>query len=182
MSRFLIVIVAVIFLSFDQPKLVKTKAADGITVSIPEEWRPMDQLDFTERYPSVRAPIAAYTNEERSIDFSVNISATRWADNDLELAQKFFKSGIQNLFDRVEFINEGIVDRKGKKFIYFEFESRVNGNREKEGQREPILKYSYIQYYIKGGKTLVFSFNCPRRERQNWEPVAKLMMESVKLK
>jgi hypothetical protein len=112
----------------------------------------------------------------------VNISATRWADKDLELAQKFFKSGIQNLFDRVEFINEGIIDRKGKQFIYFEFESRVNGNREKEGLREPILKYSYIQYYIKGGKTLVFSFNCPRRERQNWEPVAKLMMESVKVK
>jgi hypothetical protein len=182
MSRFLIVLVAATCLSFDQPRLVKTKAAEGITVSIPEEWRPMDQLDFTERYPSVRAPLAAYTNEERSIDFSVNISATRWADKDLELAQQFFKSGIRNLFDRVEFINEGIVERKGKRFIYFEFESRMNGNREKEGLREPILKYSYIQYYIKGGKTLVFSFNAPRRERQEWEPVAKLMMESVKVK
>jgi hypothetical protein len=182
MSRFVILIAAVIFMSFDQPKLVKVKAAEGITISIPAEWRPMDQLDFTERYPSVRAPIAAYTNEERSIDFSVNVSATRWADTDLEIAQQFFRSGIRNLFDRVEFINEGIVERKGKKFIYFEFESRVNGNREKEGMREPILKYSYIQYYIKGGKTLVFSFNAPRRERQEWEPVAKLMMESVKLK
>lgn len=182
MSRFLLFTVCVFLLSFDQPKLVKTKIADGITVSIPEDWRPMDQLDFTERYPSVRAPLGAYTNEERSIDFSVNISATRWADKDIELAQRFFKSGISNLFDRVEVINEGIVERKGKKFIFFEFESRVNGNREKEGQREPILKYSYIQYYLKGGQTLVFSFNCPRRERQAWEGTAKLMMESIKVK
>jgi hypothetical protein len=182
MSRFLILVVSAIFLSFDQPKLVKTKVADGISVSIPADWRPMDQLDFTERYPSVRAPLAAFTNEERSIDFSVNISATRWADKDLDLAQKFFRAGISNLFDRVEIINEGIVEHKGKKFIFFEFESRVSGNREKEGQREPILKYSYIQYYIKGGRTLVFSFNCPRRERQAWEGTAKLMMESIKLK
>ena len=142
----------------------------------------MDQLDFTERYPSVRAPLAAFTNEERSIDFSVNISATRWADKDLELAQKFFKSGISNLFDRVEMISEGIVEHKGKKFIFFEFESRINGSREKEGQREPILKYSYIQYYIKGGQTFVFSFNCPRRDRQEWAGTAKLMMESIKVK
>lgn len=182
MSRLLILAVSIFFLSFDQPKLVKTKVADGLTVSIPAEWRPMDQLDFTERYPSVRAPLAAYTNEERSTDFSINISATRWADNDLELAQKFFKTGISNLFDRVEMINEGIVEHKGKKFIFFEFESRVSGNREKEGQREAILKYSYIQYYIKGGRTLVFSFNCPRRERQEWEGTAKLMMQSIKVK
>jgi hypothetical protein len=182
MSRFLILVVSVFFLSFDQPKLVKTKVADGISVSIPDGWRPMDQLDFTERYPSIRAPLAAFTNEERSIDFSVNISATRWADKDVELAQKFFKAGISNLFDRVEMINEGIVEHKGKKFIFFEFESRVNGSREKEGQREPIMRYSYIQYYIKGGQTLVFSFNCPRRERQAWEGTAKLMMESIKMK
>ncbi|HEY0742664.1 MAG TPA: hypothetical protein VGD40_14430 [Chryseosolibacter sp.] len=182
MSRLLILIISVLFISFDQPKLVKTKVAEGITASIPQDWRPMDQLDFTERYPSVRAPLGAFTNQERSIDFSVNISATRWTEKDLELAQRFFKAGIANLFDRVEMINEGIVERKGKKFIFFEFESRVNGSREKEGQREPILKYSYIQYYIKEGQTLVFSFNCPRRDRQEWEGTAKLMMESVKVK
>jgi hypothetical protein len=183
MSRFLILVISIVFLSFDdQPKLVKKKVADNISVSVPEDWRPMDQLDFTERYPSVRAPLAAFTNEDRSIDFSVNISATRWADKDLELAQKFFKAGITNLFDRVEMINEGIVEHKGKKFISFEFESRINGNREKEGQREPILKYSYIRYYLKGGQTFVFSFNCPRRDRQAWEGTAKLMMESIKVK
>jgi hypothetical protein len=182
MPRFLILIVAVFLLSFDQPKLVKKKVSDKITISVPEEWRPMDQMDFTERYPSVRAPLAAFTNDERTIDFSVNISATKWPDENLELAQKFFKAGINNLFDRMEMINEGIVERNGKKFIFFEFESRVNGSKTKEGQREPILKYAYIQYHIKGSQTFVFSFNCSRRDRQEWQPVAKLMMDAVKVK
>jgi hypothetical protein len=65
---------AFVLVSADRPKLVKTKVSDAITVSIPQGWRPMDGLDFTERYPSVRAPLAAYTNEERLIDFSVNVS------------------------------------------------------------------------------------------------------------
>jgi hypothetical protein len=55
------------------PKLVKTKVTDDITVMLPRDFRPMDELDFSQRYPSVRKPIAAYSNENRDVDFSVNI-------------------------------------------------------------------------------------------------------------
>jgi hypothetical protein len=167
---------------FDQPKLVKTKVADGITASIPLGWRPMDEMDFRERYRSVRAPIAAYTNEERTIDFSINISATQWPDANVEVARSFFKASIKNMFDRVEFMGEGIQEIKGKKFVYFEFESRVNGNPAKQEQRDPILKYSYQQYLVEKNRTLVFSFNCSRKDKQEWQPIAKEMMKSIRIK
>ena len=65
-----------------------------------------------------------------------------------------------NVFDRVEMIDEGIHEVHGKKFIFFEFESRVNGTRQQEGMQDPVLRYTYIQYLIEPGKALVFSFNC----------------------
>jgi hypothetical protein len=167
---------------FAQPKLVKTKIADGITASIPLGWRPMDEMDFRERYRSVRAPIAAYTNEERTIDFSVNISATQWPDANVEVAQSFFKASLKNMFDGVEFISEGVQEIKGKKFVYFEFESRINGNPAKQEQRDPILKYSYQQYLVEKNRTLVFSFNCSRKDKQEWQPIAKEMMKSIRIK
>ncbi len=183
MIRFLFVLFPLFFMAAaDQPKLIKTKATDKITVYIPEGWRPMDGLDFTERYPSVRAPLAAYTNEDRLVDFSVNISATKWPDKDLTMAGKFFRASISNMFDRVEMIDEGVHEVNGKKLVFFEFESRISGSREKEGLREPILKYTYLQYYIEPARTLVFSFNCPKRERENWQSVARQMMQSVKIK
>jgi hypothetical protein len=182
MPRGFFLLFLVLLTGFDQPKLVKTKVAEGITVSIPQGWRPMDGLDFTERYPSVRAPLAAFTNEERLVDFSVNISATRWPDADLAIAQQFFKASLSNMFDRVEIISEGVREVHGKKFIYFEFESRVNGNKAKEGFTDPVMKYSYIQYYIEKGRTLVFSFNCPKREREEWQASAGAMMKSVKIR
>src|SRR5687767_10599646 len=111
-GRFFLLFV-VLLMAFDQPKLVKTKVADGITVSVPQEWRPMDGLDFTERYPSVRAPLAAFTDQERRVDFSVNISATRWPDADLVLAQQFFKASLSNMFDRVDMISEGMYEIHG---------------------------------------------------------------------
>jgi hypothetical protein len=172
---------SLVFFGFDQPKLVKTKIAPNITASIPRGWIAMGELDFNERYPSVRAPIAAFTNEERSADFSVNISATQWPDADAELAQKFFKASIMNMFDRVQFISEGTREVHGKKYVYFEFESRVNGKSTQEGMNDPVLGYTHQQYLIEPKRTLVFSFNCPKRMRTEWESTALAIMKSVKM-
>ena len=174
-------LIALVFIAAENPKLVKIKVTDEITVSIPKGWNAMDALDFTQRYPSVRAPLAAFTNEDRLVDFSVNISATQWPDTDLELAQKFFKAGVMNMFDRVEMIQEGIYEVNKKKFIFFEFDSRISGTRQ-EGFQEPVLRYTYIQYLLEPGKTLVFSFNCSRREKQDWQETARAIMKSIKVK
>ena len=174
-------LIGIFFLAADKPKLIKTKVNDAITVSVPRGWNPMDALDFTQRYPSVRAPLAAYTNLDRTIDFSVNISATQWPDSNLELAQKFFKASLMSMFDRVEMIDEGIHEVNKKKFIFFEFDSRVSGTRQ-EGFQDPVLKYTYIQYLLEPGKTLVFTFNCSRRDKQDWQETARTMMKSIKVK
>lgn len=177
-----LILMVLVCLAGSKPKLVKMKVNDFITVSVPQGWRPMDGMDFTQRYPSVRAPLAAYTNEERLVDFSVNISATQWPDANVEVAKGFFKASLMNMFDRVEMISEGVHEVNKKKFIYFEFESRVNGNRQQEGFQDPVLKYTYIQYLVEPGRTIVFSFNCPRRVREEWQETARAMMKAVKVK
>ncbi len=168
--------------SFVKPKLVKTKLAGGITILLPKDWQPMDAMDFTERYPSVRAPLAAYTDAERTVDLSINISATQWPDTDIEMAKGFFKATLFNVFDKVDILSEGVRESNGKKFIYFEFNSRVNGSKKEEGLREPVLKYSYIQYLIEPGRTLVFSFSSPQRKQQEWQETAREMMNSARVK
>lgn len=163
-------------------KLVKTKINDEITVSLPSDFFPMTPEDIAQRLPSVRAPLGAYTNQDRMVDFSVNISATQWPDGDQVIAAKFFKAALYNLYDKVEMISEGVHEYHKKKFICFEFESRVNPNKRVEGGSEPLLKYTRIQYLVEQGRTLVFSFSCPRSERENWEKVSGEVMKSVKVK
>ena len=182
MQKALFLILLTIALPVDDPKLVKVKISNEITVMLPKDFVPMGDLDFSERYPSVRKPIGAYTNPEHEVDFSVNISATSWPDTNLEMAQKFFKSGVMNMFDRVEILSEGIREVNGKKLIYLEFESRIKGDQSALGNSEPILKYAYLEYLVEPSRTLVFSFNCPRRLREDWEATAHKIMESVKIK
>lgn len=161
-------------------KWVVTKLTEGVTVSVPDVLLPMSQEDMAQRFPSVRAPLGAFTNQDRLVDFSVNISATSWPDGDVEIAKKFFKSSLQNLYDRVDFLSEGIQPVKKKKFIYFEFESRISGER-KQGLTDPVLKYTYICYYVHKDRTIVFTFSCPKDLQQEWQPIARELMKRIRV-
>jgi hypothetical protein len=178
----LVVIACLVWTGFQKRKLVRIKVNDRISAVIPSDWMPMDAMDFTQRYPSVRAPLAAYTDMERLVDFSVNVSATQWPDGNLEMSKRFFKASILNMFDRVEMIDEGYNEFGKEKLIFFEFESRVEGERGSESHRQPVLKYTYIQYWVRPDQTLVFTFNAPRRLKDDWQETAREIMTSLKLK
>lgn len=182
MKKLLLSVAIIALFAFSPTKLVKTKIGEGIVISLPPELQPMTPDDIILRYPSVRAPLAAYTDLNRTLDFSMNISATQWPDADLEIAKKFFKASITNLYDRVDIIEEGIHTIHKKKYIYFEFESRVNGNKMALGEQQPVFRYTYIQYLIEPGRTLVISFNCPKAMREDWQENVRAMMKSVKVK
>jgi hypothetical protein len=164
------------------PKLVKTKLSNGITVSLPEDLKPMTPEDIALRFPSVRAPLGAFTNADRLVDFSANISATQWPDNDLNVAKSFFKASLYNLYDRVDMISEGVYEVHHRRFIYFEFESRVNGGKFTQSDQPAMFHYTYIQYLLEPGRALVFSFHCPKDQREEWQPVAKTVMKSIVIK
>jgi hypothetical protein len=65
---------------------------------------------------------------------------------------------------------------------HFEFTSRVNGNKRQEGFSDPVLRYTYVQYLLGSQRTVVFSFNCPRRIQQEWQETAREMMTGIKVK
>ncbi len=165
-----------------QEKMVKTKIGDYITVSLPQSFYAMPPQDIAQRYPSVRSPLGAYTNHDRLVDFSVNISATRWQSTDIEIAKAFFKSSIVNLYDRVDFIREDISLVGDMRYIVFEFDSRINGDKYSLDQQDAIRKYTYLMYLLINGKTVVFTFNAPAQIKDKWVPVAQEVMQSIKVK
>ena len=163
-------------------KLVKTKMSSDITVSIPSELMAMTPDDIALRHPSVRKPIAAYSDADRMIDFSIKTSATQWPDADIEMSMKFFKAGIYNLYDRVEMINEGIQEIHKKNYIFFEFDSRINGDQRSLGDQDSILKYTYVLYLVEKSRTLVITFSCPNHLKVDWQETAHAVMMSLRIK
>ena len=164
--------------SFAQ-KMKKYKIEDsGMTLKVPALMFPMSESDQALKYPSVRKPIAAFTDENRVIDFGIHIGASQWADTDKELAMLFFKASVLELFDQVDMSYEGIREINGKEFIGFEFISHMRGTQ----NMPPERMYNYLMYYLYHKKTPVFLFRCPYRDMEVWKPAGKKMIESVKIK
>ena len=168
--------------AFSPIRLVKTKINNKITVSLPEDFEAMTPEDIIQRYPSVRAPIGAYTNADRLVDFCVNVSATQWPDGNAEFAAKFFKSTIYNMYDRVEMISEGKVTLHKQDYFFFEFDSRLNPDRKEVATQDALFKYTYIMYLVKPDQTLVFSFNCTKDQKEDWQETAREIMHSIRVR
>lgn len=181
-KRILAILAILSLMAFDARKLVKTKINKGITVSLPAELTPMTPEDIALRYPSVRAPLGAYTNADRLVDFSANLSATQWPDGDIEFARNFFKSTIYNMYDKVELLSEGVVEQHKKKFFYYEFNSRLNADRKNVATQDALFRYTYIMYLVEPKRTLVFSFNCTKDQREEWQETARAIMQTIRVK
>lgn len=180
MKKVVIILVLLPLLSFQTVgKLVKTKFSEEISGLVPEQFFMMTPEDILRRLPSARTPLVAYTDEARNIDFSINMSATSWAQKDIVMAKDFYKSNIFHLFDEVKMLNEGLKIINGREFAIFEFESFVKG----DGlSKKSIRKYTYIQYTIKNNKAYVVSFNSPVQLREKWASSVKEMMDNIKIK
>lgn len=167
-----------LFSSFQHIKYVKTKVNDDINMSLPKDFTLMSQADLNSKYVSAKAPVAVYTDFSRTVDLGVNIAHSRWNKEDLEIMKSFYKSNIMGLYDDVQFITEEIIEIHGKEFAVFEFVSSVS---DEEGTQSAISKYVRIQYTIVKSKTVLFNFTCPARQKEKWAPIAKKILESVKI-
>lgn len=160
-------------------RMQKIKIMDGaVKMKVLADFYEMTPEDMVLRIPSIRNPIAAYSSEDRVTDFNIKQSATQWRRQDTEIATRFFKASIYNLFDRVNMIEEGTKEIHDSNFIFFEFESYLAGDNGQPSER----KYNYIMYYLGLGRTLVFTFRCPERDKEKYISAASTMMESIKIK
>ncbi|MDH5474599.1 MAG: hypothetical protein OEX22_02795 [Cyclobacteriaceae bacterium] len=180
MKKIVVAFVLFPLLSFQSVgKLVKTKFNDNISGIVPQSFVIMTQGDIIRRIPSSHTPLAAYTDEARLMDFSINVSVSKWKKDDIHIAKDFFKATVFHLYDEVNLIKEEMKIINGKQFAIFEFESLLKG----DGiSKKNLRKYTYIQYTIQGNNAYVFSFNAPLQLKQKWQPVAAEMMNNIKMK
>ncbi len=167
--------------SFQKIKYVKTKVNESITLSLPEEFTPMQEAELNRKYVSSKPPVAVYTDFSKTVDLGINIAYSRWNQEDLDIMKSFYKSNIMGLYDEVQFIDEKVEEINGREFVVFEFLSKVNDTEGTTINNSSISKYIRIQYTIVKSKTVLFNFSCPAVMKDKWAPVAQEILESVKI-
>lgn len=166
-------------LSFSSDKLIKVKLNNEVTVFIPESFTPMTKEDMEIRYQSYRVPLALYTDQSRLVEFGVNRSFSRWQPEDLEMMGEFYEASLLELYDKVTFIEKGLKDVNGHKFVFFEFQSIVYPEND---YQDSARKYTYLMYGLSEGTTYLFNFTCDQYLQEEWQLTAQEMMSQIKLK
>lgn len=165
-----------------QAKLVRVKVSENITAKLPSDFTLLPPDELQNRSSSYRMPIAFYTDPAKNVDFSVNNSASRWQQKDLELLMDIYRSNIRNLFDNVEFLKESIETINDREFIVFEFSGTVLPGESLFRQENPERKYYYTMYTIRGGQIYIFTFSAPHRQLGQWQETASAIMSSIRIK
>lgn len=178
-----IILVPLIFLlsAFQNIKYVKTKVSDSITMLTPADFLLMEEAELNRRYVSARKPIAVYTDYSRTVELAVNVAYSRWKQEDLEIMKSFYKSNIMGLYDDVNFLKEDIETINGRDYAVFEFISVVRDEEGTAVNPGATAKFTRIQYTIVNYKTVLFNFSCPVRQKDQWIPVARHILSSVKI-
>lgn len=158
------------------------KPTEYIKIEVPEDYYVLSEDEKLLTFPSIRMPISAVTNLNKSAMLGINKSNNLWSENDLDILKLFYKSNIQALHDEVSFLKEEIKEINGRKFIIFEFTSvtKNDGNVFKESKA--IKKYNYIQYAIVKNDIIIFNFYTSLNLMNQLRDEVTNMMGSIILK
>ena len=161
-------------------KLKKTTIANRVTVSLPEDFTMLPDEGIAAKYPAARKPLGVYSSPNGQVDFSVNEKQTTFIDRDLPLVKDIYKASILRTFSEVQFIRDEIKTIDKKQMVVFEFVSTLK-DENPNSNKAPVKKYTIIQYYIHGGKVMIFTFNAPTLLKDKWQESANKIMNSIKL-
>lgn len=172
-------------------KLHKVTIPPGISVQLPADWTLMPDDAIATKYPAPRKPLAAYTSPSGQVDFVASEKSTPFPakPGDLPILLKFFKASILNAYSNgVEFTKEEVITLNGTDFIAFEFTSALSGEGSVQ-KRGTLRRYTYLLYTIMPAATekgrpqlLAFTFACPVVLADEWRPVARQVMATVRVK
>lgn len=164
-----------------KPKLTNTKLASNLTVGVPTGFAPLPDDGIAVKYPSPRKPLAVFSNASGRVDFSVAVRPTTFESMDYAVLLKIYKSSIQRLYTKVDFLKEDIRTVNGRDFIYFEFVLTVVDTK-RTNQLAPIKRYQTVQYAIQASQLYVFTFVAPADEQAQWQPTAQAVMGAIAMK
>lgn len=164
-----------------QPKLSKEKVGDFISMKLPSTFSLMSDRTRLGKFVSDKVPLATYTSEDQLVDLVVNTSQMVFRKGDEAKIQRFYRKTFQTLFDDIQYFQDTIREVNGRKFIVFEFLSTLKEENAFSGVSVE-KNYTYIQYTSYKDRVLLFHFGCRPRNMQTWQPLARVMMESVKVR
>lgn len=171
------------------PKMQTVSLVDGVTCLLPKDFVPMGEDDIAEKYPSTKKPVAMYTNIDRTVDFGLNISKSRWSGVDIAILHDVYKATILESFTKVEFLQDTVKQINGRPFACFEFRGEFDGTTSYHYYMFSVLAQTKVEAteestdLVPGNAyhVLIFDIAAPINLEANTRLWANATMESIRI-
>lgn len=123
------------------------------------------------KYPSVHRPNIIYTDESTTVNLTFNMTEHDLKESELEEFQIELMQVLGKSQPTAEFLENKILEINKKQFGYIEvITPSFDGN-----------VYNLMFQTSVDGKALMGSFNCLEEDMGTWRPVAKAMLDTIKI-
>jgi hypothetical protein len=150
----------------------KSLLGNKIVLKIPKGFNIMSEEMATLKYPSERRPTLIYTDEEGSINVALSLTTNKASQAQLPAYRDNLVSTFKKLYPSAEWKQTGVKEINGRKVGFLELITPAIDTK----------VYNLIFFTDLNGSLLLCTFNCTEKNLTQWQPAAKEIMASLKLK
>ncbi|MVN79165.1 hypothetical protein GO988_22775 [Hymenobacter sp. HMF4947] len=152
-------------------ELIKKRVlSERVEVLIPKGFEVMteQQMDFTYAHASSR-PSVVFTNNNL-VSLSFNYSDNEADQDMIPVYETTFAKTYHKQYQKTTWFGEGVKEVGGRKVGFLEYMKPEMGHE----------VYTLVFFTDVQGKLLICTFNCADRQKPEWEPLAKKILNSLK--
>jgi hypothetical protein len=151
---------------------IKSLLNDKVELKIPKDFDIMPEKLMKLKYPSERRPTLVYSNETGGINVALSLTQNQASQQMIPAHKDNFVQTFKNLYPSAEWKDSGVKTINGRKVGYLELIT-------------PAIDteiYNLMFFSDLDGKLLLCTFNCTKKSIDEWTPIAKEIMNSLKIK
>ncbi len=167
---FLIMLIAMAFTS--RIELEKKSLLDNkIQLKIPKYFDIMSEEMMKVKYPSEGRPNLIYSDETGGINIGLSLTPSEASQELIPAYVNNFVQNFKNAYPTAKWKDKGVKLINGKKIGYLELITPA----------EDTQIYNLIFFTDLEEKLLLCTFNCTKKDMNEWTPIAKEIMNSIEV-
>lgn len=144
---------------------------DKVSIMIPNAFKEMNPEMAALKYPSDHRPNPIFSNDRGSITLGFNYTWSQVDAEEIGTFKDILLQNLQRMQSSITVLEDGVKDVNGQQVGYFEFIS-------------PALDsdlYNLMFFIELDGRALLCALNCLESDSEQWQPIAKGIMESIRI-
>jgi hypothetical protein len=143
-----------------------------VELKIPKYFNIMSEELMKLKYPSDRRPTLVYSNESGGINVGLNLTQNQASQQQISAYKDNFVQTFKKVYPSAAWKDSGVRIINGRKVGYLELITPA----------ADTDIYNLMFFTDMNGKLLLCTFNCTKKDMNEWAPTAKEIMNSLKIK